>query len=50
MIEHRPEPPSPTFAGLVAAELIVVLAIFVGAIIAVKLNAVSLQTLQDYFG
>lgn len=50
MIEHRPEPPAPTFAGLVAVELVVVLAIFVGAIIAVKLNAISLQDLQEYFG
>lgn len=47
---ERHHEPAPTFAGLVAVELVVVLAIFVGAIIAVKLNAVSLQTLQDYFG
>jgi hypothetical protein len=49
MIEHHHEP-APTFAGLVAVELVVVLAIFIGAIIAVKLNAIDLQTLQDYFG
>lgn len=50
MIEHRPEPPAPTFAGLVAAELVVVLAIFVVAIVLVKANAISLQDLQEYFG
>lgn len=50
MTEHRPEPPSPTFAGLIAIELVAVLAIFVIAIIAVRIDAISLQTLQDYFG
>lgn len=50
MTEHRPEPPAPTFAGLVAVELVVVLAIFVVAIVLVKANAISLQDLQEYFG
>jgi hypothetical protein len=50
MTEHRPEPFATSFTGMFAIELVVVLAIFVGAIIAVKLNAVTLQDLQDYFG
>lgn len=50
MTDHRPEPPAPTFAGLVAAELVVVLAIFVVAIIAVKANAITMDDLQSFFG
>lgn len=49
MIEHRPEPPAPTFAGMMIAEVLIVFSIFVGAIIAVKLNAISLADLQEWF-
>jgi len=47
---ERHHEPAPTFAGLVAVELVVTLAIFVIAIVLVKANAVSLQDLQEYFG
>lgn len=50
MTEHRPEPSAPTFAGLVITEVLVVFAIFAGAIIAVKLNTITLQNIQDFFG
>lgn len=50
MREHRPEPSASTFAGLVAVELVVVLAIFVVSIVLVKANAISLQDLQEFFG
>lgn len=50
MTERHHQPVGTTFTGLFAIELVVVLAIFVGAIIAVKLNAITLQDLQDYFG
>lgn len=42
--------PSPTFAGLVVTEVLIVAAIFVGAIIAVRLNAITLNDLQAFFG
>lgn len=50
MTGRRDEPFGTTFTGLFAIELLVALAIFVGAIVAVRLNAIDLQTLQDYFG
>jgi hypothetical protein len=50
MTDRRQEPLSNSFAGMVAIELVVVLAIFVGAIILVKANAISLKDLQEYFG
>lgn len=50
MTEHRPEPSAPTFAGLVAVELVVTLAIFVVAIALVKANAITMDDLQSFFG
>lgn len=50
MIEHRTEPPAQTFAGLVIAEVLIVFGIFAGAIIAVKLNAITMDDLQSFFG
>lgn len=47
---QRPTSTGPSFAGLVITEVMVVFFIFIGAIIAVKLNAISLQDLQEYFG
>jgi hypothetical protein len=50
MTKHNPEPFSTSFIGLFAIELVAVLAIFVFAIILVRVNAITLQDLQDYFG
>jgi hypothetical protein len=50
MTEHRPGPTGTTFTGLFAIELLVALAVIVVATILVRLDAISLKTLQDYFG
>lgn len=40
----------PSFAGLVITEVLIVAAIFVGAVILVRLNTITLEDLQSIFG
>ena len=50
MTKRHHQPVGTTFTGLLAIELMVALAIFIGAIIAVRVNAITLQDLQEFFG
>lgn len=50
MTKSQPDTTGPSFAGLVITEVLIVAAIFVGAIILVRLNTITLEDLQSIFG